>query len=780
MQNWALEHESDAMSLMTRATGPWVLPWARRLPWIASAAYVGVLAISSGRGNPDAWFAAAIGLVLAIVAARAPSRVARSVGWGLAVVVASAGASGVSRAAQACGAVGVFASVAGAALAMARIAPEGGVVEVRRPSAAWALFVLGAAWWADIVFCLSPERSAVAWMVEHARAWTWIAMALSAGVLGLSVERTARMRRLELAVSARATAARSLLLVLLGAGTFVVLFAPVRADAVAACVLALAGACVTAAAIHPEAVQVVRVSRRVVALTAAGGGVGFAGAAATEGRADAWIVVLCAVAVALGVGSAAAFFEAPLRPAAGAWLDAVAQAAEHAGRADSEDAIREALLALRAPLGLDCPSPELWTFAPTRMTTVDAAGYLYERDAEIPPALAVVAAGEPEATLRADVLEALEVRRPDLRPLGAWMSARGAWLVTLIASEGEVEGLLVLPAGRRAEGPTLEEVLAVKRAADRLATACRARAAAGRMLERVREARLEAQTAGALALRLQQERAIDTGRHALAAARVARPATVGIYSAASRMALEAIERLALLGAPIVVVAPSGVDPVAYLAHAHLSGIRGRAPLVLVDATSSREQDLTRWSDPSASPLALADGGLLVLLDGAALPLEVQALVARASAERRVPWERAERLDIQLALTAVAIPDDLLKEGRLSPALASRFGDACHTPVVLPRLQDRPEDFRAILTDRLAREGLRTLGRPVGIEAAAYLRLAEYGFPGDDVELRAAVQRLVANCTHDTITAADVERWLPLVRPSAPGRGQNRKKDPLSA
>jgi DNA-binding NtrC family response regulator len=181
--------------------------------------------------------------------------------------------------------------------------------------------------------------------------------------------------------------------------------------------------------------------------------------------------------------------------------------------------------------------------------------------------------------------------------------------------------------------------------------------------------------------------------------------------------------------------------------------------VLVDATSAREHDPARWTDPNASPLALADRGLLVLLDGAALPLEVQQLVARALAEKRAPWERPDALDVQLALTAVASPDELVEEKRLDPSLAMRLGDAREAPVVLPRLRERAEDLRAILTDRLAREGLRTLGRPVGIEQAAYARLVDHAFAGEDAELASIAQRLVARCRAegtDLVRVADVD------------------------
>jgi DNA-binding NtrC family response regulator len=303
---------------------------------------------------------------------------------------------------------------------------------------------------------------------------------------------------------------------------------------------------------------------------------------------------------------------------------------------------------------------------------------------------------------------------------------------------------------------TLEEARAIKRLADALAAVCHARGIQARALAREHELTLRADRAEEEGEKLRHEIALDVGRHALAAARLARPATVGVYAASSRMALDAIERRIAVSAPIAVVAPSGTDPVPYLARAHLAGPRSAKPLVIVDATSAREHDLARWSEAESSPLALADRGTLVLLDGAALPIDVQRLIARSLTERRPPWEQAEPLDVAFVLTGARSPDELVEAGRLEPNLATRLGDARESPIELPRLRDRPEDIRAILTDRLAREGLRVKGVPVGIEAAAYARLIEHTFPGEDAELATIVMRLVAACPGDVVRAVDVD------------------------
>jgi transcriptional regulator of acetoin/glycerol metabolism len=80
---------------------------------------------------------------------------------------------------------------------------------------------------------------------------------------------------------------------------------------------------------------------------------------------------------------------------------------------------------------------------------------------------------------------------------------------------------------------------------------------------------------------------------------------------------------------------------------------------------------------------------------------------------------------------------------------------------------------------LGREGLRVRGHPVGIENAAYLRLAEYSFPADDAELSSLVIRLVARCSGDTVRVSDLDR-MPLPKPSGDLPPSRPRKDPLSA
>ena len=776
MEASAQKHESARLLVWT--------PWKRRLPLLASVACPGAVGLwlESAR-EPRVWLAVAASLAVGLIAAQQASRERRALGWGAALVLGSLGPRGDYLALDACGAVGAAVCAAAASVAIVRIPAPGGVVGKPASSAVAAVAAIGAAWFATIVARLAPQSDEFAWMTEYPRLWAAGAAASSALVLLAVAEQTRRRRPLELGIPERVQSMRALLWMLIAVALLVAVRGRAHADSLAQLVVAATCTAVGAAALHGDAVRVMRLTRRIAVLLVAGAGLALLGASVVAaGGGDPWGAIVVAVAVAVGIGAVAPALEGSLRPARRAWLDAFARASDEASRAEPEDAIREVLGALRAPAGLLSPSPELWTFTPSTATRVDSAGYLHDRDAELPEALVAAAAAEPEGTLRADVLDALEVRRPDLRLFSKWMTDQGALLAAVVAYGGEAEGLLVLPRVARAKPPTLEEVRALKNVADRLAAACRTRAARVRMLARAIHADERAEAALEQTERLLHERALDLGRDSLAATRLARPVTVGGYSAGSRMALEALERRTAIGAPIAVVAPRGVDAIPYLARAHLAGARRDAPLVLVDATSAQEHDMARWGDPHLSPLALADRGMLVLLDGAALPHDVQQLIARAVAEKRAPWDRPQPLDIQLALTAVLRPEQLVAEARLDPSLALRLADTRTSVVVLPRLCDRVEDLRAIITDRLAREGMGVLGRPIGIEQAAYALLIEHPFPGEDAELAVLVQRLVARCRGDVVRVADVDALrlaLPASGPAHP-RSAGRRKSPLSA
>jgi hypothetical protein len=725
---------------------------------------VGALALAGLRGGPSVpgLLASALALTLAIFVARASDRRVSALLFGAAVALASSVARAPAEhpALVATAWIGAAVAAASATIVVAGAAlPEGLAAEHRRlyPGPPRAVLL---ALCAGPPAALAVERVlAVAGHGAGLSASSASAVGLAAGAFGgaAALGATLVARRLELGTPDRLRAALGLLVVANVAAVPALLLRVATPEHVGPTLVSATAGGAALVATRFDAQRIAEASRVLGVSLASGTALAVVVALglveappATHGP-----MTLVAVALAVAAGALSRTLAARLRPRSGALLDALSAARDELRRADADDAARAALAKLREPAGPGATSPELWLVDPPTVLTIDAAAYARERPGTPHPSAMEAAAREPHGVLRRELLEALEVRRPEVRPLSRWMAERDALAAALVVRDGDMQALLVIPRGGRAAPMSLEEARALAEVAGALHGWCATRQALARSMARERAARAEADALEARVARLEHEAALDAAREARSAARLARPATVGIYSATSRLAYEALERRTKAGAPFVVVARSGIDPVPFLARAHQAGLRSSAPLVLVDGTSAREHDLERWRDRASSPLALAHRGTLVLLDGAALPADVQRLVAQALAEKRAPWERGEPLDVLPALTsAVPVPE---LAGRLDPSLEARLSDALEHAVVLPGIAERPEDLRAIVNDRLAREGLRVRGRPVGIDDAAFARLVDHPWRGEDAELAHVVARLVAGCDGDVVRAADVER-----------------------
>ncbi len=751
------------------------IAWRRAVLLVLPVLYIAGTAVRTSESSPRAWLAIAAGIVIGLLGSLLRSgetvAAARDRVWTSAALSLTVASSALSER-WAWVAFAREMALLGAGLAAVRAlgAIDGDPGLAMRASEATAARGLGA----RSVVRFATGAVVMTWgaaALVDGLVWTGVAPGLAdigpvagaaGGVaalfgVGASAVLIGAARRLELSAPPRAVACGTAAGLGLLFALALAITTTLHADSAAALGFAMACPIIVRLAHARDALALSRRGRRVLTLAIFGGPIAALAAIAGEGRMPGVGLVAMLIAIAtMTIGSFAPKLEEPFLPARGLLLDALGDATRAAHDRDTRGAIAKALGRIREAAGQGAKSPELWMLHPTRICTVDAAGYLQERSGELLTMLLDVAQGEPGGTVRVDVLHALQVRRPDLRPLLRWLEDRGVLFATIIAgADGEEpDGVVLVPAGTRTDPLTIEEVHAAKLFADAFVAVCQARSARERHLgrEQVLADQVEALDDQLAALR--HGSALDASRNELASARLARPATVGIYSAASRMAYDALERRIQNDAPAVVVARAGVDPVPYIARAHLSGPRKERPLVVVDGTSSREHDIERWRDARTSPLALADRGLLVLVDGAALPRDVQVLIARALSERRPPWERAMPLDVAAALTSTSAPELLVESGLLAPELYARFEDA--TPIQLPGLRDRSDDLFSIVADRLAREGLRARGKPLGIDAAAFARLVEHPFDGEDAELTAIVTRLVAQAKGDVVKASDVD------------------------
>jgi hypothetical protein len=489
-------------------------------------------------------------------------------------------------------------------------------------------------------------------------------------------------------------------------------------------------------------------------------------------------ITLFGSAIAIAVGLVARDVARPLGPEQSRWLDAIVQASKNALQPDPDSAIRAALDALRAATGDPNARPQLFRNDPASVLSVDVAGYLHVEQADAPERLYELALGEPERTLRTDVLRALQVRRPDVRPLLAWMEAREAFSLTLIQDDEGALGFLLLPRGNRTLPLTLEEARAMRLLTDRLSALFSVSSALARSRERELTATKRANQVDAERARL--ERIIDSSasRHRASAELVARPVRTAAYSPAARFAIHEVERAGGTAEPLALITPPGVDAAAWAAIAHAASAGRGGPLVIIDGAIAEGHDEELWRNAERSPLSLADGGTLVVLDAAALPLAVQEWIAR-------PAKRAtDDLDsvvppAMLVVTLRRSVASLLSEGRLSRNLAARLRQS----VDLPTLASRTEDLRSMVLERLAAWGMRRRGEPLGIAPSALAMLIEHEWPGNDSELTDVLVRATEAASGKLVTAADlaaigfhaIAAPLPPHAPSSPPSESRRRR-----
>jgi hypothetical protein len=632
-------------------------------------------------------------------------------------------------------------------VALARIASLGGLA-VAPPSTRRLDAVAFAAlpWTIAVALpaarALSPARAATLDTV----AVDYATVAASLGSLGLAIAAAARarvQRAVELGAvdrAATALAVASLALLVGLAASAVGVLPPERLAPVAASIAA-AGVAWSVAA--PEPARVSDTLRVGLALAAPTLPLAI-GAVVVARRASPWsstgVFLACAASAVAGL--AAPRLARRLAPEGTRWLDALGDATKAAMNPDPDVAVEAALVALRDAAGrVTGRPPALHRITPAEVVTVDRAGYAHVERAPLPEGLLALADAEPERVLRVEALRAVEVRRPEVRPILAWLDEHAIAVAAVVRDELEPIGVLTLPRGANARAMRLHEVRALRALADRVGAVVAASAMLARSRGRELEARGEAEKQLSEVTWLTAAIEREAGRAERLAEALARPVRVALYSPAARAAVEQIERVAQSGAPVALLVPPGVDAVAWASVAHLASPRRRDVLALVEATSPADQSPERWRDPRSSPLRAAASGTVVILDADALPLETQAAIAGGLHE-----------GVGVVVTVPATIDVLVASGRLDERLADRLGDRT---IAVPSLAARAEDLRGLVLDRLARFGARTRGRALGVEPAALLELTEHTWPGNDVELSDVLLRAALVARGDVVRAADL-------------------------
>jgi DNA-binding NtrC family response regulator len=661
--------------------------------------------------------------------------------WGATLWVAAragpAGRPGFDLAAN----LGAGLAVVAAHVALARVPEQSGLV--RPPPSAHALDAAGfcalmwgcasalpaaRTFWRGQGLLLDPLAT------DYATSAASIASVLV--LLGAAV-RMRLTRRLELGVLDRAAGA-----VALTAAAFAVALPAALADlappdrALPLGAIGAALACAWAATVS-EATRVATALRGALVVMLLGAPIALAAAAGAQHMpAHAGLIALGGATATLVVGIVARAVAKPLTPEQSRWLEALGAAGLAAREPDPEAAIVATLSALT---GLDKNlrlGAELWRAEPAEVLSVDVAGYLRTSRATAPGELYELARGEPERMLRRDVLAALEVRRPEVRPLLGWMDGRGLLAVTLVCDEQLPLGLISFPKGSRKSPLTLEEAIAARELCDRLSAVLSLSSSIARSRRRETEAReradeLVVETAKLEALIELRTRPRDHVLEALAA-----NVQVAAYGARARATLEALAKLAAAGSDVALEVPVGVDALGHAALVHLGSPRRAEPFVIVDGTAANARDPAQFRPGADTFITRARAGTLAVLNAASLPLVVQDALAVALSERPAAGvEQAPPFALVASLPRSAA--ELLDARQLSSALA-RF--LVPNAVALPRLDERREDLRGLVLDALCRSGVRFDGQTLGVEPSALSVLLDHPWPGNGRQLADIVER----------------------------------------
>jgi hypothetical protein len=467
----------------------------------------------------------------------------------------------------------------------------------------------------------------------------------------------------------------------------------------------------------------------------------------------AGIVVMATALLCIIVGVMARTAARPLGPEQSRWLDAIDAASRGALQPEPDAAIRAALESLGEATASHTTRPELWRLAPPQVLSVDVAGFLHVREGEAPAKLYELAASEPERTVRAEALGAVQVRRPDVRPLLDWFETRRAFSATTVVDEDGALGFILLPRGNRSAPMALEEARAVRLLADRISALLAVSSALARSRQREIDATRQAGALEEERQRLEELVLQQAGRHQFLADRAAQRVRAGAYSPAARSAVEELERLGKTESTVTMLVPTGVDATGWAAIAHLSSMRSGGPMVVADGTNGAEHESALWEDPVRSPLKLCDGGTLVLLNAPGFPLAVQELIVRAFARSSGALVHSRIPSAGLMVTVRRSSDDAHSSELLAQSLARLLESGKR--VVVPALADRAEDLRALTLNILARLGLENRGEPLGVAFDAIRLIVEHDWPGNDVELEAVLTRAAVVASGAVVTAADL-------------------------
>jgi two-component system response regulator AtoC len=260
-------------------------------------------------------------------------------------------------------------------------------------------------------------------------------------------------------------------------------------------------------------------------------------------------------------------------------------------------------------------------------------------------------------------------------------------------------------------------------------------------------------------------------REQLSLAKAAAPRGATTKSAAMRLVLDRLERVAQSPlTPVLLTAPSGAGKqyAAELLHAMTFPQEGSpAPFVEVNCAALPanlvESELfghergafTDAKTMRRGLIEMANGGTLFLDEVAELPESSQAKLLKFLDSMRFR-RLGGQAEIEVELRVVAATNQPLQErtqtGRFREDLYHRLAVF---QIDIPRLAERPEDIAALADTFVHYCARRVKKRIDGLSAGAIAKLSSYAFPGNVRELRNIIERAIILAESPMITEREI-------------------------